>query len=264
MNDQTTYPHGKFCWAELCANDLGQAKSFYCELFQWTTQENVIDDKGNVYIMLQVDGKDIGAMYKNCAEQTGLPEQSAWLSYIAVDDVEASIAKIRAADGEVFMGPHDVFTAGRMALARDPQGAHFAIWQGLDHKGAQVQNRNNTICWNELATSSVTGAQKFYSNAFNWDVRPSQNPDMQYHELFIEDQGIGGMLEMTEEWGEVPPHWMVYFQVADCDASVEKAKSLGAEVCVPPTDIEHVGRFSVVSDPQGAVFSMIKLNDDIA
>jgi len=52
---------------------------------------------------------------------------------------------------------------------------------------------------------------------------------------------------------------MTCFAVDDCDESAEKAASLGGEVCVPPTDIDGVGRFSVITDPQGAVFSIIKL-----
>ena len=63
---------------------------------------------------------------------------------------------------------------------------------------------------------------------------------------------------MTEEWGEIPPHWMIYF--ADCDAGAERATELGGQVKVPPTDIPKVGRFSVIQDPQGAVFSIIKLS----
>ena len=66
---------------------------------------------------------------------------------------------------------------------------------------------------------------------------------------------------MTEEWGELPSHWMTYFSVDDCDARAHKANQLGGKVCVPPTDIPPVGRFSVVTDPQGAVFSIIKLSN---
>ena len=63
------------------------------------------------------------------------------------------------------------------------------------------------------------------------------------------------------EWQGVPPHWMIYVTVTDCDRSAAKIKELGGKVCVPPTDIPHVGRFSVVNDAQGAVFSVIKLTE---
>jgi len=60
--------------------------------------------------------------------------------------------------------------------------------------------------------------------------------------------------------GPMPPNWGIYIAVDDCDAKVEKATSLGARTYVPPTDIPNVGRFAVLSDPQGAVFNIIKLN----
>jgi predicted enzyme related to lactoylglutathione lyase len=55
---------------------------------------------------------------------------------------------------------------------------------------------------------------------------------------------------------------MPYFQVADCDATAAKAQALGASFKVPPTDIPRVGRFAVIQDPQGAVFSIIKLQQN--
>jgi predicted enzyme related to lactoylglutathione lyase len=68
-----------------------------------------------------------------------------------------------------------------------------------------------------------------------------------------------GMMAIGPDWGPVPSHWAVYFAVSDCDASVAKATKDGAEVRVPPRDIPDVGRFSVLMDPQGAAFSIIKL-----
>ena len=62
-----------------------------------------------------------------------------------------------------------------------------------------------------------------------------------------------------DQWKGVPPHWMIYITVADCDARAAQAKQLGGGVCVPPTDIANVGRFAVVNDPQGATFSLIQL-----
>jgi predicted enzyme related to lactoylglutathione lyase len=52
---------------------------------------------------------------------------------------------------------------------------------------------------------------------------------------------------------------MVYFAGPNCDASVERASKRGAEVRVPPSDIPDVGRFAVLTDPQGAAFSIIAL-----
>jgi predicted enzyme related to lactoylglutathione lyase len=67
------------------------------------------------------------------------------------------------------------------------------------------------------------------------------------------------MLRIQPEWGSVPPHWLPYFAVVDCDASADRASENGAAMHVPPTDIPQVGRFAVVRDPQGAAFAIIAL-----
>jgi hypothetical protein len=65
---------------------------------------------------------------------------------------------------------------------------------------------------------------------------------------------------MTEEWGDIPPSWSVYFGVDDCDAAVALAQELGATVAVPAFDIPPVGRMAVLQDPQGAAFTVIKMD----
>jgi hypothetical protein len=62
-----------------------------------------------------------------------------------------------------------------------------------------------------------------------------------------------------DQWQGIPPHWSIYFAVENCEQTVEKAKGLGGSVHVPPTDIPNVGKFSVLGDPQGAVFQVIQL-----
>jgi predicted enzyme related to lactoylglutathione lyase len=67
------------------------------------------------------------------------------------------------------------------------------------------------------------------------------------------------MIEIQKDWGNVPPHWLVYFQVDDCDASAARAQALGAKVTMGPQDFPGVGRIALLNDPQGASFYMIKL-----
>jgi predicted enzyme related to lactoylglutathione lyase len=57
----------------------------------------------------------------------------------------------------------------------------------------------------------------------------------------------------------MPAAWSPYFMVDDCDATADKAKSLGAQIYVKPTDIPNVGRYAVLGDPQGAMFDIIKV-----
>jgi hypothetical protein len=160
----------------------------------------------------------------------------------------------------VVAAPMDVFEHGRMAVLQDPTGATFAIWQPRKHPGAGVLGVPGSVCWNELATTDAEAAGDFYTSVFGWGT---QTQEMEYgpYTSFMRDEQhpSGGMMQMTEEWGDVPSHWMIYFAVEDCDAAAEQVEALGGRVCVPPTDIPGVGRFAVIDDPQGATFSMMHL-----
>lgn len=127
--------------------------------------------------------------------------------------------------------------------------------------------KHGTFCWNELATTNLENCRKFYSELLGWNLKRSEavGEGMEYVEFGTsENCSLGGMYQMTKEYcnaeGEMmPPHWMSYIAVDDVDASAAKVWELGGKVCVPPTDIPNVGRFSVVNDPTGATFSLITL-----
>ena len=68
-----------------------------------------------------------------------------------------------------------------------------------------------------------------------------------------------GVTQMTDDWpAEIPSHWTVVFAVADADAAAAEAIEMGGMVHVPPTDIPP-GRYSVLTDPVGAAFSILQL-----
>ncbi|HEY2332464.1 MAG TPA: VOC family protein, partial [Acidimicrobiales bacterium] len=81
----------------------------------------------------------------------------------------------------------------------------------------------------------------------------------EYVELEVGGQSVAGMMPMPEMVpAEVPPYWLVYFNVDDCDAAVAKAEGLGASLVAGPMEVQ-VGRFAVLSDDQGAMFAVIKM-----
>lgn len=250
---------GTFCWVELATTDQNAAKTFYGELFGWGANDLPMGPDSS-YTMFQLHGKDIGAVYQQMPDQVSQGIPPNWLSYIAVENADEMARAIKAAGGQLMMEPFDVFDAGRMAVAQDPTGAVFAIWQAGKNCGVGIKNENNVMCWQELTTRDVEAAKTFYSTVFGWNAVTKDGGPMPYTEIDLNGQQFGGMLKMAAEWGEMPSHWMVYFAVADCDATTQKAESLGGKVCVPPTDIPNTGRFAVLQDPQNAFFSIIKLD----
>ena len=117
-----------------------------------------------------------------------------------------------------------------------------------------------TFCWNELMTRDADAAKKFYFALFDWQAQDMDMGEMGVYTIFKKgEKEIGGMMEMAgEQFEGVPPHWMGYIAVDDVDVSTNKAEQLGAQICVPPTDIPGVGRFSVITDPTGATISLFK------
>ncbi len=120
--------------------------------------------------------------------------------------------------------------------------------------------KHGHFCWNELATKDTAKATKFFTELLGWTAKVEQMGPTKYTMFKAGDADVGGMLQMTEEWGDMPPHWMAYIAVDDVDASVKKVEELGGKVCVPPTDIPPVGRFCVITDPTGASVSLITLS----
>lgn len=259
MGSMLQHPAGNFCWFELGTNNQAAAKMFYTQLFGWQYNEHELGGDMGVYTMFTLDGKEVGAAYTlNEQQQPGVPPH--WMPYVAVDNAEATAAKAVELGGEVVAPAFDVYDFGRMAVVKDPTGAVLSIWQANAHHGTDVVGVPGSVCWSELATRDADGAKSFYSGLFGWSLKESTD-GMPYTELANSGQGIGGIVAMVgEHWQGIPPHWSIYFAVENCEQTVEKAKGLGGSVHVPPTDIPNVGKFSVIGDPQGAVFQVIQLS----
>ena len=156
-------------------------------------------------------------------------------------------------------GPFDVMEHGRMAVLQDPDGAVFQVWQKKAHIGASRMYEPHTVTWVELASRDIKKVRDFYAGVFGWETKESSNSPMDYIEFAAGGQHRGGLMQMPDDRAGTPPHWMVYFMSPDTDAAVAKLKELGGQVNHGPFDLPNVGRIAVVSDPQGAHFSIITL-----
>lgn len=258
MQETPQYAPGTFCWVELGTSDGEGAKKFYTELFGWGFTDNPIGPN-MVYTMLKLDGKDVGALYQLTPEMSAQGIPPHWLSYVSVTSVDETAAKAKDAGGTLMKEAFDVFDVGRMAVVKDPTGAVFALWEPRKHAGAGITNVPNSFCWNELGTTDTAKAAAFYTNIFGWTANTQNFGPMEYTMFTNGEKPAGGMYGLTPEMGNIPSHWLVYFAVEDCDATVEKANSLGGKTMKPADDIPGVGRFAILLDPQGTAFAIIKL-----
>ncbi len=252
MPEFSSYPPGTPSWVDVASRDSAASNAFYGELFGWEADDQG-PDTGH-YVVFRKQGKMVAG--GGPIMMDGQPP--AWTTYVGVDDADATVDLAKKAGAAVFVEPMDVMDLGRMAVFADPTGAAVAVWQPKDHKGAELANEPGTLCWNELDTRDVPAAKSFYADVFGWQPNDMEMEGMSYTEWKVGDRSVAGMMQMPEMVpANVPAHWLVYFAVDDCDATVSKATGLGATTLVPATDIPP-GRFAVLNDPSGAVFAVIK------
>ena len=258
MTEMTAYEHGVPCWIDLMSPDRAVSTRFYESLFDWQAGEPGGPESG-FYTQFTKRGLTVAGLGQQNAEMAGMP--AMWTTYLAADDVAETAAKVAEAGGTLIMPVMDVFEFGKMAILMDPSGAVVGLWQGLSHIGAQLVNEPGTMCWNELATRDLDAAESFFGELLGWTYNTS---DEGYHQIVVGGREVGGLMAMLPEMypAEVPAHWMPYFSVADADASATSATALGATVVVPPFDLP-VGRVAIISDPLGAMFSIIQMDPAI-
>jgi predicted enzyme related to lactoylglutathione lyase len=249
---------GTFCWADLGTTDVTNAKRFYAGLFGWTFRDTPMSQDRS-YTIFQLDGRDVVAAYELSPDQRAQGVPPMWLNYITVASADEAARRAAALGANVMMGPFDVMDVGRMVLIADPTGAVVALWEARAHMGSGVADEPGTACWHELATHGVDRAREFYGRLLGWTPKVQEMGGVLYTIAMLGDQQVCGMFEMPSACAGTPPYWATYFAVADCDASAATAKRLGGLVKVPPTDIPTVGRFAVLQAPDGAVFSIIRL-----
>ena len=252
MGERTTYPPGTFCWTDLATTDPEGAKAFYTGLFGWEVEDMPTDEEGGVYTMARLEGKYVAALYR--LQMPGVPP--AWGSHVWVDDADAAAARLKALGGTLMAEPFDVLDAGRMAVAQDPQGAVFLLWQPGRHRGAELVNVPGALTLNQLNTSDPEAAGRFYSDLFGWTVEVQDTGDGPgYWGLFNQGALNGGMMELPAE-GQAPPHWLVYFASDDLDRAGTRIGELGGDVVVGPMSAGEEGTILVARDPQGAYFAL--------
>lgn len=255
MATMTSHAPGTFCWIELCSSDAEGAKTFYANLFGWTTRDVPIP--GGVYTMCQLDGHEAGAIYQMSEPDRAQGIPSHWFNYIAVTSVDDTLVHVAELGGTVHAGPFDVMEHGRMAVVQDPTGGLVGLWQAKRQPGVGVRDEPNALCWNELMSTDRATAASFYGKLIGWELSSMQMPEGEYTVFMAEGTPRAGCMQITPGMGAVSSGWLTYFAVADCDATVRRVGELGGTVITGPETAPGVGRWAMFRDPQGAIFAVI-------
>jgi uncharacterized protein len=246
------WPSGTPCWVDLGVADIARATAFYGDLFGWEILPGPPEADG--YVMCLLDGRPVAGIGPKIdpADAAG-----RWLTYIAADSADDVAGKVTAAGGQLMVAPADVLDLGRMAVAVDPAGAAFGVWQSHAHTGAGIANEPGTLCWNEHMSRDFKASKAFYQAVFGYDYDDMSAEGFTYAALRIGGTEVGGIGELSAEVpAQSPAYWSVYFAVDDADKAVAMVVGLGGSVVWPAWDSPW-GKMAVVSDDQGASFSLI-------
>ena len=239
-------------WVDLSTKDPEGSRAFYAKVFGWDIQVSADPQYGG-YAMATLGGKDVAGIGPSQSPEA----PTAWSVYIGTADADAVASQGSAAGGTVIAPPFDVGDQGRMAVFQDPTGAFICAWQAKVMGGFEA-GAANTFGWAELSARNVAGDLPFYESVFGWTVKTSPMGEGQppYNEFQLDGESVAGATEMNPMVPpQVPSYWMVYFAVADADATFKKAIDAGGHEVLAPQDFPG-GRSAIVSDPQGAVFAI--------
>jgi predicted enzyme related to lactoylglutathione lyase len=242
-------PDGTPTWIDLGVPDLDRAMGFYGSLFGWEFDVGPAETGPSATCLLR--GRRVAALAPD-------PDPDAtrrwWTVYLATADCDATARRVTDAGGTLVQGPMDRGGQGRVALAVDPVGARFGLWQGRGQVGAEVVNEPGSLVRNDLVTPSPDPARAFYAAVFGFTL--DRNEDLPHFDFTFlrrpDGHEIGGVMGLPDAPASA---WTTTFEVADTDAVVERATAGGGSAGAPEDFI--YGRMATVTDPFGAEFSVI-------
>jgi uncharacterized protein len=265
------WPEGVPCWADLTVPDVEAAQRFYTAVLGWSYSATDIEFGG--YTIASVHGAaaaGIGPLPR------GAPV--TWTLYLAADDVDKAAAAVPLHGGRMLMRPHDVGTLGRTFIATDPTGAEFGVWQAGTLIGNGVVNEPGGLTWEDLRSPDPETARSFYRGVFGHHTEPLPEAGPDYHVFSLpgDEFPLGGMGGMEDEApdGNSPrdrsagrgrntkrAYWLVYFAVADVEATALAAERAGGRVLQRDFDSPY-GRMAELADPDGARFSVLETSGE--
>jgi predicted enzyme related to lactoylglutathione lyase len=249
---------GKIVWADLVTPSLPAATNFYGGLFGWTFQ--TIRAGNTDYAVVLNHGQPIGGI-------VGKPlpgpdkRQSAWLTFIAVANVDAAKRVALAHKAKVLADTANYARRGRQAVLSDHEGAAFAILASSSGDAPDYLAASGEWIWSSLHAKDAGSEAAFYQEVFGYDVYDATGEDGTEHVILSSDDYARASANAFPDAGRRHAHWLNFVRVDDAGAAVTKALTLGGKVLVEPHPDRHGGMVAVIADPAGAPFGVMEWTD---
>ena len=252
-------PASRFVWYELMTSDLPAATDFYSKVVGWKAEDSGMP--GMAYTLMKVGDAQVAGAMATPPELQAVGAPSAWSGYIAVDDVDATEARVLALGGKVLRPADDIPGIGRFAVVADPQGASFMLFKPLrdDPPPMPPAGAPGTTGWHELHAMDGVAVWDFYATLFGWTKGEAMDmgPAGVYQILEIDGVQAGGV--MTKDADQPAPGWRYYFQVDAIDAAVQRLTALGGAVTMGPHQVPGGDWIVHGRDPQGASLALVSM-----
>jgi predicted enzyme related to lactoylglutathione lyase len=183
----TNWPEGTPCWVDLGVDDFDRAKEFYSRLFGWQVEQGPAEFGG--YTSATRDGRAVAGL----APKMDPGQPTAWTTYLASGDVEATLRRVTEAGGTVVMDAMPVADFGTMALVSDPGGAVVGFWQGRSHTGFRLANEPGSVTWTENFSRAWRQNKDFYAAVLGWEYDDMSSDDFEYAAFKVGGQVAGGI-----------------------------------------------------------------------
>ncbi len=246
---------GKVIWHDLVTEDPAGAQRFYGDLFGWTFRAV----PGLDYSIIMHRGQAIGGIVDaRLFEQKGRISQ--WVIALSVADMDQAVAEIKGAGGTILGGPSDAGDRGELALARDPQGANFALLETRDGDPLDREAGINDFMWNELWTSNAAQATNFYQQLANYKPAAMNMDDGKQYD-YLQVNGKPRLAIIDNPVADLLPTWVAYVRVVDPGVIATKAEELGGTVMYRGKSAQTGGELAIIIDPSGAGVVVQTWND---
>lgn len=248
---------GSFCWAELYTRDENKSKDFYAKVFSWNYSESKMDEHSH-YTHAMIASGAVAGMVEINDELKKQGVSPHWASYIAVTDIHKTVDAAQKLGAQIVLPPMDIPHAGCMAILKDPTDAFFSLWQSHAQREAPARNAHGMVGWNELLTTDINTAKRFYTSVFGWGVHEENVNGHAYVSFTENDKYVAGMMQIEKEMGPIPSHWSVYFTTDNIEASRKIIQAEGGVLLSPVMDLPNIGTMVAIKDPSDAVFSLFQ------
>lgn len=234
----------QFTWADLSTYDLNIAKRFYSSVFDW--QYTDFEDD---YFLASYHYQLKSGLYETPEKYQAMNMPSFWMSYIYVENTLSIVEQALQCGGKVELIEN--YPNGTLALIRDPSGAGFSIYNGLEIKMPRSNSLNAPIL-HELFVSNLQKVKNFYYQLFRW--RFEKVTTHQYHIIDETETHIASAQELSNTIKGNFQYWAIHFSIKDRLKARKKVIDFGGNILYEDKNDLWV------NDPSGAFFNLREID----